>query len=738
MTEERKRIFLMTVLMVGSCLTLLATALLVLYCMHTDRVRAELQVMARSQARMIELVARHHRRCAADYPNGVLEETISQIREAHRSYRGFGKTGAFALARKEGDMIVFLLSHRLEGPEFPEPVPYDSSLAEPMQMALSGLSGTTIGKDYRGQTVIAAYEPVGEMGLGIVAKIDLAEARAPFLRVGALAGGFAVVLISVVVTVFFKISGPMVEKLERYAAGLEMEVAERRRAEEALREKEEFLRSMLHASPVALFALTPEGKVNSWNKAAERIFGWSEEEVKGEILPIVPEEYREEFQKLRERVMRGESFSNMELKRKRKDGTLIDISLSTAPVRSPRGETTGIMAAIEDITERKKLKEQFFISQKMEAIGNLAGGVAHDFNNALTPIMGISEMLLGQLDPEDPVCDDIKEMLKAGERCASLTRQLLAFARRQPFKLTVLNLNQVVANVEKMLSRLIGEDVELVIVLDPELENVKADAGQIEQIIVNLAVNARDAMPWGGKLIIETKNVELDMEYADRHVAVTPGPYVMLAVSDTGEGMDEETREKIFEPFFTTKEKDRGTGLGLSTVYGIVKQSGGNIWCYSEPGIGTTFKVYLPRAAEKAEQSPERETTPAGSLQGSETVLVVEDDESVRRLECRALERHGYRVLKAASGEEALKRCEAHQGQVHLMITDVVMPGMSGKELAERLAPLCPDMKIIYVSGYTDEGIVRHGVLEEGTHFIQKPFTVKTLARKVREVLDRS
>jgi signal transduction histidine kinase/CheY-like chemotaxis protein len=383
--------------------------------------------------------------------------------------------------------------------------------------------------------------------------------------------------------------------------------------------------------------------------------------------------------------------------------------------------------------EREK-EEQLRQSQKMEAVGQLAGGIAHDFNNLLTAITGYSELTLRRLQAEDPLYRNIVEIKKAGERAASLTRQLLAFSRKQVLQPKVLALNSIISDVEKMLSRLIGEDIELRTVLEPQIGNIKADPGQIEQVLLNLAVNARDAMPHGGKLTIETGNVYLDEGYADQHLAVNPGHYVMLSVSDTGTGMDEKTQARIFEPFFTTKEAGKGTGLGLSTVYGIVKQSGGNIWVYSEVGQGTSFKVYLPRVDEGA-QDYKRSAEPEDALQGTEMILLAEDEEMVRKLAREVLEMYGYKVLEAANGGAALLICERHEEPIDLLITDVIMPEMGGRELATRLSQIRPEMKVLYMSGYTDDAIVHRGVLDEDANFIQKPFSPQTLASKVREVL---
>jgi two-component system cell cycle sensor histidine kinase/response regulator CckA len=388
--------------------------------------------------------------------------------------------------------------------------------------------------------------------------------------------------------------------------------------------------------------------------------------------------------------------------------------------------------AYEELSETQ---DQLTQARKMEAVGRLAGGVAHDFNNLLTVMIGRSQLLLRQLTPEDPVRPAIELIEHTAGRATDLTRQLLAFSRKQILQPTVLNLNAVVAKSGELLNRVIGEDVALITVLDPALGCVEADPSQVEQIVVNLVMNARDAMPEGGRLTLETANIELDPAYARRHVEVRPGPHVMLAVSDTGVGMDPDTRARIFEPFFTTKGPGQGTGLGLATVYGIVKQSGGHIWVYSEPGRGTTFKIYLPRVAQVA-GPVESPPLPAPSAHGRETILLVEDETAVRDLARDILQANGYTVLEAGHGSEALRICERHAGPIHLMLTDVVMPGMSGRQLADRLAPLQPTMTVLYMSGYTNNAIVHRGVLDAHTAFLQKPFTPDALARKVREVLD--
>jgi nitrogen-specific signal transduction histidine kinase/ActR/RegA family two-component response regulator len=387
------------------------------------------------------------------------------------------------------------------------------------------------------------------------------------------------------------------------------------------------------------------------------------------------------------------------------------------------------------VTEQRQLEAQLLQSQKMEAVGRLAGGVAHDFNNLLTVIMSYSDLLLEDLPSADTHREDVEQIRKAAEGAASLTRQLLAFSRQQVLDPKLVDPNEILRDVAKILRRVLGEDIELKLALDSELGRVIADRGQIEQVLMNLVVNARDAMPRGGKLTIETANVDLDETYGGGHIGVKPGQYVMLAVSDSGVGMDKATQARVFEPFFTTKEYGKGTGLGLSTVFGIVKQSGGSVWLYSEPGAGATFKIYLPRAEGVAEigRPP---AVPTQSLRGIETILLAEDEEQVRTVLVSILRMMGYQVLEARTPAEALKIAETHPKRIDLLLTDVVMPGMNGRELAERVLTMREGLRVLFMSGYTDDVILHHGVLEAGVPFLQKPITPDSLTRKVRQVLD--
>src|SRR5438309_1538057 len=514
------------------------------------------------------------------------------------------------------------------------------------------------------------------------------------------------------------------------------DVTDRKRAEEQLRRANNRLEAVVQASPLAIVPLDPEGIVQTWNPAAERLFGWTAQEVTGTLLPTVPAGDEPAFRESRRRVMQGEPLTGMEMVRKKKDGTTVTVNLFGAPLRDAAGRVTGVLGLMEDVTGVKRLEQQFFQAQKMEAVGRLAGGVAHDFNNLLTVITSYSDLLLEELGAGDPKREDVTQIRKASESAAALTRQLLAFSRQQVLQPQVLDLNETVAGTEKLLKRLIGEDVQLATVLAPDLGGAVVDPGQLEQIIMNLAVNARDAMPGGGRLTIATANTDMDEAYVQDHPPARAGRYVMLAVSDTGTGMDASTQAHIFEPFFTTKPFGKGTGLGLATVYGIVKQSGGFIWVYSEPGHGTTFKIYFPWAGGSAERSAA--ALAAKPQQGTETVLVVEDAASVRSVMRQVLERYGYAVLEAPDGATALQLAAKHHGPIHLLLTDVVMPGVSGRPVADRLLRLRPGIKVLYASGYTDDAIIHHGLLEPGIAYLQKPFTRDALALKVRAVLDGS
>ncbi|MGB7025606.1 MAG: PAS domain S-box protein [Candidatus Acidiferrales bacterium] len=514
---------------------------------------------------------------------------------------------------------------------------------------------------------------------------------------------------------------------------IKLDITERRRAEERICR----LAQIVENSAELITLTDPDGRISFANPALLQTTGYHEDEIVGELFKTTILS-RNNAPNLDEEILACTIFGGSwkgECVGRRKDDSDFPVFLSTGQMKNAQGQVIGIFGIAQDITDRKRLEEQLFVSQKMEAVGLLAGGVAHDFNNLLGVITGYSDLILDGFPSDDPRWQQVQQIKKAGHRATSLTRQLLAFSRKQIFQPTILDINALLADFNKMLRRMIREDIELVSILTPGLGEIKADPGQIEQVIMNLVVNARDAMPTGGKLTIETANADLDEAYRQTHAPVQPGRYVMISVTDTGTGMDRKTQARIFEPFFTTKELGKGTGLGLAVVYGVVKQSEGYIWVYSELGRGTTFKIYFPRIDEPA-SSLQTDRGKAQLVCGSETILLAEDADALRDLTCIMLEQNGYTVLAAENGEEAIRIAERQDRPIHLLLTDVVMPGMSGRELANNLAAKHPDMRVLYMSGYTSDSIVRHGVLEPGISFIEKPFAQEALMHKLREVLD--
>jgi two-component system, cell cycle sensor histidine kinase and response regulator CckA len=514
------------------------------------------------------------------------------------------------------------------------------------------------------------------------------------------------------------------------------DVTERRRADEALRLRDRAIQAVMQG----ILITDPNQSDNPIVYASpgfERLTGYTAAEVLSRNCRFLQgkDTDRAALARIRGAVEAGEPCT-VELLNYRKDGTTFWNELSVSPVRDESGRVTHFVGVQADVTQRRLLQEQYRQVQKMEAFGQLAGGVAHDFNNLLTIINGYSEFLLQDLPTDDPSWELITEIHKAGERSAGLTRQMLAFSRKQVLAPRVLDLNAVVDNTASMLRRLLGEDVRLSLAPGLSLWSVRADPGQVEQILMNLAVNARDAMPTGGRLTVATANVELDEGYAQAHPDARPGPHTLLSVSDTGSGMSPEVRARIFEPFFTTKAPGKGTGLGLATVYGIVKQSGGHVELHSAVGVGTTFKVYLPAAAGPETWAVQAKSAVRSTPRGTETVLVVEDEGAIRALMRHILAGYGYSVLEAARGDEAVRVVESHAGPIHLLISDVVMPGIDGRVVAERVAARHPAVRVLFISGYMDDAVVRHGILQEEVNFLQKPFSPVALAHKVREVLD--
>ena len=539
------------------------------------------------------------------------------------------------------------------------------------------------------------------------------------------------------------------------------DISERREARRALEASEARFRHLTEAGIIGIMVTDTAGNIIEANDELLRIVGYDREDVSSGTLrwtDLTPQEWKFADRRALKQLEKTGVATPWEKEYVRKDGSRVPVVVGVAMLEPPR-----CIACVLDLTERRRAQEagaeavavaeresadreraevqlarteeQLRQSQKMEAIGTLSGSIAHDFNNLLSVILSYSDLLLQDLTPEDPVRADLEQIGLAARRANELTRQLLAFSRRQVLEPKIVNLNETIAGMAAMLRRVIGEDIELSLLTAPQLGTVSVDPGQMEQVLLNLIVNARDAMPRGGKLTIETAEADLDDQYAGEHLGVAAGRYVVLRVSDTGNGMDRATQSRIFEPFFTTKEQGKGTGLGLSTVFGIVKQSGGSIWVYSEVGVGTTLKVYLPRADGEAVVI-DRSVAQTTALRGSETVLLVEDDEQVRRLASTILHRYGYRVIAAATGGDAVLVCEQYPETIHLLITDVVMPRMSGRQLWERLSPLRPSMKVLFMSGYTDDAIVHHGVLSSEFPFVQKPLLPPLLLAKLRAVLD--
>jgi PAS domain S-box-containing protein len=521
--------------------------------------------------------------------------------------------------------------------------------------------------------------------------------------------------------------------VSRYV-GVAQDITELRSAEQKLKESTEYLDQIINRIGDPIFVKDRKHRLLLVNAAFCAFAGMSREQLLGKTgYEFIPKEQSVSFWEQEENVFN--SGKELVTEDSLTDGRgNVHTTMTRKALLTDKHGNKQIVGLIRDITEYKRLQAQFMQSQKMEAIGVLAGGVAHDFNNLLSVIKGYTELLMEDLALDDPRRLDLEQIDKAGQQATSLARQLLAFSRKQMLQPKILSLNEAVAEMSTMLRRLIGEDVSLVVNIRPDTGSVYADPAQLQQIVMNLAVNARDAMPQGGKLIIETANAEFDDDYIGDHSIAKAGSYVMLAISDSGVGMDATTQARIFEPFFTTKEKGKGTGLGLSTVYGIVKQSNGFIWVYSEPGRGTTFKIYLPRAERQTAKDRADGKSESGS-RGFENVLVVEDEASVRALACRILRNRGYAVLEASNGEEALKIAEEYAGEIHLLLTDVVMPEMNGRELASKIEAIRPGIKALYISGYTDNAIVHHGMLDSDVAFLQKPFTVDCLVRRVREAI---
>lgn len=847
MMQERRSLLFLILIMTLACSFTTGMAILMLYFTALKEQQERLAEIVISQTRLIEAVSRFDKIHSEDYPDGSFAATISQIREAHASYKGLGTTGELCLAHLDGDRIVYLLEPRHSNSDKASPKDSTKELTEPMRLALAGQSGSTIGLDYRGKKVVAAFEPIPELGLGVVAKIDLKEIQGPFKKAALVVFAITLVVILIGAALFRWISQPIIIRL-----------AEQNKK---LKQSEQFLHSLLDAIPVPVFYKDRKGRYLGCNKRLLLFFDMTYEDLIGKTasevfssdnarlyhttdLELMESGGRVEKYEVEVRAAGGEKRKVISQKAAFTDqrgdvagliGTIMDVTdirrtekeawererlllemgriakiggwehdlvakraswtdetykimelEANAPVPSPsthldfhpgkyrnavqdataKAIDTGvefdievrcktcsgrvfwarligqpeivekrcvrIRGVIQDITEQKNLEERLRQSQKLEAVGALAGGVAHDYNNMLSVIIGYTGLLLGQVDKEDPFHDDLKEIEYAALRSADITRQLLAFARKQPIAPKVLDLNATISGMLKMLGRLIGEDVELSFRPADTLWPVRLDPSQIDQLLINLCVNGRDAISSNGKITIETKNLDIDQDYCNFSPDLSPGQYLMLTVSDNGCGMDETMLKKAFDPFFTTKELHQGTGLGLATVYGIVTQNGGAVHIYSELNQGTTVKLYLPRHGNEPQDKYAKadDIIPLGH---GERILLVEDETRILRLGSTILEELGYEVTVASSPEQALQ-LEFKQ-QIDLLITDVIMPGMNGQMLAEKLVARYPGMRVLYMSGYTANVIADQGILENGGSFMAKPFTKKELASFVHNSL---
>ncbi len=700
---------------------------------------------------------------------GEMEELSAALGEAEAEQRGYLLTGAAghreafqAAAGRAADELASLRRLTADNPAQQERLGELTPLVDGRLRALEELARdrkpgaapdaalaarVEEGSGLAGKVRRLLREMRDDEGRLLVARTGEAEARAGRTHAGLAAAATAALALLVLAVVL--LNRALVQRrraeaerrvrertadLARTNAELRAEIASHEQTGAALRRSEQLYRRVVEASQEGVWVVDADGRTTFANARLAQMLGCDRDALLGRpVYDFVGEAERPAAEAAVERCRRGAA-EQFDFKLRRPDGSDLWALVSTTPLTAPDGACAGALGMLTDLTDRRRLEEQFLHAQKMEAVGRLAGGVAHDFNNLLTVILSYAELLRGKLGDADDL-GMVEEITRSVGQAASLTRQLLAFGRKGVVQPRVLDLGAAVAQTEKMLRRVIGEDVELTVVRPSGPVRVKADPGQLEQVLLNLAINARDAMPEGGRLTIEVQVVELDAAYAADHLRVRPGAYALLAVSDTGVGMDAATKARAFEPFFTTKG-DKGTGLGLATVYGIVQQSGGSVGVYSEPGRGTTFKVYLPLVPSGAE-APSAQAPAGPPPRGSETVLVAEDEGPVRALIRAVLEAHGYTVLEAADGRQALARAALHAGPIHLLVTDLVMPGAGGREVAERLRELRPGVKVLYLSGYTDDAAVRHGVLEAEADFLQKPFTREALARKVREVLSR-
>jgi len=698
----KRAIALLIVIMSVVAIVIGAASILILYDTAFEEKRTSLIQTARSQARLMEAVARFDMKFSGkDIPGGAIEATLSQIREAHEEFSGMGRTGEFTLARRAGNQIFFLLRLRHGSLDTPTTVRFSSNLAEPMRRALRGESGSVVGLDYRGATVLAAHEPVAVLNLGIVAKIDLAEVRAPFVRAGSYVAIVAVLLTGIGTVLFFRISFPLVRKIE---------------------ENEEQQRNLLNNTSSVIYIKKPDGQYLFINRRYGELFHITNEEILGKTdYDIFPNDVADGFRTNDLKALKSNMPLELEEIVPQDDGLHTYISVKF-PLKYLSGEIYAVCGISTDITERKHLEHQLRQSQRMEAVGQLTGGVAHDFNNLLGIMIGNTEMLGDQIGDDEMGQRRIGALKQAIERASSLTDRLLAFSRQQNLSPVSTSISELIVGLVEMLHRTLGETVELKVDFASDILLALVDPHQFENALINLAINARDAMPGGGVLKIQTTRVLLDEPYTSQHAGVMPGDYVKVTVSDTGSGMAPEVQGKVFEPFFTTKEFGEGSGLGLSIVYGFAKQSNGHISIASNEGEGTRVSLFLPVATGEPEERQDVQQSHS-TVGGRKTILLVEDNRELRETVATMLNQFGYEVIEAKDGPTALDILEERLNEIDIVFTDVVMPNnMSGIELAEKITASYKEIKILLTSGYPDEIADQDRLKELGIELIAKPY----------------
>ena len=755
----RRSFFFLTLIMVGACATVMAVISVTLYRHEIRKQRELLQVTAQSQARLIEAIARYDANVAgilrdADPGHDATAATLSRIINAHEQYEGFGKTGEFTLARRDKDSIVFILRHRHGAIEQPAPVAFDSDLAEPMRRALNGLSGTVIGLDYRGETVLAAHEPVAVLNLGIVAKIDMAEIRKPFIRSGLSAAVISLLVVLAGTTAFFWIGKPIIARLEAHSRDLEKEIEDRIQAEEALRESEIMNRSLLEGSPVCNKIIDLDFKLRYMSAAGLKMLKLTDvEPYYGQPFPFefYPESVRATLIKGLKQAMAGE-ISSVEVPIHDIEGHEVWCHTTFVPAVDDDGRVEYVIGTSVDITDRKRAEEQRLSlerqmqhAQKLESLGVLAGGIAHDFNNLLMTILGNADLALLELSPYAPARENIKEIEKASKRAAELAKQMLAYSGKGRFVIESIDLRELIGEMAHLLKVSISKKAELKYNFADNLPPFDGDATQIRQIIMNLITNASEAIgDKSGVIALSTGAMECDRTYLDGGYEILragldeplpEGLYVYLEVADTGCGMDNETIEKAFDPFFSTKFS--GRGLGLAAVLGIVRGHHGAINIYSELTKGTTFKILFP-ASElpvSGDAIQKQDMDEAQAWHGRGTVLIADDEETIRVVGKQMLSRMGFSVLTAADGREAVEVFRKHADKIDCVLLDLTMPRMNGEEAFRELRRIRPDVRVILCSGYNEQDVTQHFAGKGLAGFIQKPYILAALRAKLMEVL---